>query len=766
MATTITLDCLHCAEIDSQYPSSTNTGSCDVGYYSGKINNCFFDFESITSAIPAGSTINSAYLKIKQVSGGYNNNQNIDITLRSGAWFTPTWNSQPANTAAGTINGTIPNYSAVLRTYTVTSLVQWAITNATNAHIFKVARDPNTQTGSLDAKRFSITESNHSLVITYTTGTSKTVYVTDRMTAAVDIEVPTVTATEWAHTPRTVSAPLATATAAFKDAPHIHPTTSKRVILTDAMRASALNRGAWGPYTGERDIDGFVIYVHQADDDAAPYTFGSDLTKEQMWIVPYNARFFRIPGLPANKYYHFQIKAYRHVDDDINASGTIFSSAAQFPENGYATTMSHVTEYSGTFKPLTNYAPTNFTGLYGNDTNLGYIDQGVWKTYQDKYGHVYFVGPPGTDNSFTWDGEKVTIVTDDPDGGLVVKGGAVRSFEKDSYESIEDGFWMGKDPSDSIYKLNIGGAQDFLKWDGVNLTVSGNISASYGRFSDGTSEYTGTYLDPYGISVVATRMWAGSPLPGESIDWYIDGFVEGEINHVGSIYANYIDDGVNAYWNLVPNYPMFIGNLDLSVPISFYSGDAIGGNSNITVWNATEMVGLYAGPPGAETAAVVVQPEGVTIAGPLTIDGGVTHIRAGRISSGFTLTNATYTTIPWNSAVTDTLGELNTTTGEITIQNSGYYLISAALQTASISFESAEVFALGIYNGSSLVQVGQLHKALGTTTSQVWSSTITATLYFAANDVLTIRAYQNSDANQTSAYGIDSNWVTVARLLG
>lgn len=160
--------CLAIVEIDSQYPTTTETGSCDCGYYTGKVNNCFFDFDALNALLPAGCHIDSAYLKLAQIAGGYAQLQNINITLRSGAWGAFTWNSQPADTGAGTLARTLTGSSAGTRSFDVTTLLQWIVDNASTSHIFKLARNPNTTTGSLDAKRFSATFGNHTLEINYT----------------------------------------------------------------------------------------------------------------------------------------------------------------------------------------------------------------------------------------------------------------------------------------------------------------------------------------------------------------------------------------------------------------------------------------------------------------------------------------------------------------------------------------------------------------------------------------------------------------------
>ena len=85
------------------------------------------------------------------------------------------------------------------------------------------------------------------------------------------------------------------------------------------------------------DIDGFIVYVYQSDVNFS-YTFGTTVASEQVFYVTPEKRAFILHGIPSNKYYTFGIKAYRIVDQDINASGVLVSSiikSAYEGENPY-----------------------------------------------------------------------------------------------------------------------------------------------------------------------------------------------------------------------------------------------------------------------------------------------------------------------------------------------------------------------------------------------------------------------------------------------
>ena len=157
----------HVCEIDRADSDQANVNSCDVGQYSTTTNNCFFNFESLNTLIPAGSTIDSAVLILAQVSGGLAATLTSKVSLRKGNWGAFTWSVGPYLACDGnqfTLTGT----SAGNRTINVTNIIQWIVDNNSSHHIFRLERVPNDQSGTNDAKRFSTTPSNHSLQITYT----------------------------------------------------------------------------------------------------------------------------------------------------------------------------------------------------------------------------------------------------------------------------------------------------------------------------------------------------------------------------------------------------------------------------------------------------------------------------------------------------------------------------------------------------------------------------------------------------------------------
>jgi len=165
--------CVNICEIDRASPNQADSSSCDVGKYTATTNNCFFNFESLNTQIPAGATINSASLSLLQIAGGFSAALTSRVTLRQGDWGAFTWNSGPFLAVSG-IQFSLSGSSQTTVSIDVTDIVQWIVNNNSAHHIFRLERVPNDQSGTTDAKRFSPTPSNHSLHITYTAPTACT----------------------------------------------------------------------------------------------------------------------------------------------------------------------------------------------------------------------------------------------------------------------------------------------------------------------------------------------------------------------------------------------------------------------------------------------------------------------------------------------------------------------------------------------------------------------------------------------------------------
>ncbi|MEM5599136.1 hypothetical protein AAHB53_27695 [Niallia circulans] len=72
------------------------------------------------------------------------------------------------------------------------------------------------------------------------------------------------------------------------------------------------------------NIDGFIVYMY-SDITNERYVFGSTIAKETIISVNYSIKTYTFPSVPPNRFYTLGVRAYRHVDDDINIDGIIFS---------------------------------------------------------------------------------------------------------------------------------------------------------------------------------------------------------------------------------------------------------------------------------------------------------------------------------------------------------------------------------------------------------------------------------------------------------
>jgi hypothetical protein len=90
----------------------------------------------------------------------------------------------------------------------------------------------------------------------------------------------------------------------------------------------------WNEYSASngvndsRNIDGFIVYVRSST-SATSYTFGTTPAQETTYYLPRDKKVFILPGVAADRYYNFGIRAYRMVDTDIISEGIVYSLIAQ-----------------------------------------------------------------------------------------------------------------------------------------------------------------------------------------------------------------------------------------------------------------------------------------------------------------------------------------------------------------------------------------------------------------------------------------------------
>lgn len=126
----------------------------------------------------------------------------------------------------------------------------------------------------------------------------------------------------------------------------------------------------WSYGGSEASIDGFMVYVKVADATGA-YSWDAPET-ETVYQVPANKRAFIVFSASVDKFYHFSVMAYRKVDEDITATGVLYSTRA-------------VLTYSGTLegKENTGYRPSSTVAFAGNITgtvnNIPAANINVWE---------------------------------------------------------------------------------------------------------------------------------------------------------------------------------------------------------------------------------------------------------------------------------------------------------------------------------------------------------------------------------------------------
>lgn len=102
------------------------------------------------------------------------------------------------------------------------------------------------------------------------------------------------------------------------------------VINTDGS-ADISFQWSWGG--SEADIDGWLVYVRSSASSSA-YTFGSAPAEELVFPTSPEKRAFFVPGVPANRYYTFGVRAFRVVDPDVAPNGRILGPLVQSAASG------------------------------------------------------------------------------------------------------------------------------------------------------------------------------------------------------------------------------------------------------------------------------------------------------------------------------------------------------------------------------------------------------------------------------------------------
>jgi hypothetical protein len=118
-------------------------------------------------------------------------------------------------------------------------------------------------------------------------------------------------------------------------------------------------------------------------------------------------------------------------------------------------------------------------------SSKGYEYNGIFLGFDNLFAKLSIVSD---DNHLKWTGTKLSIKGDLELGTT----DAFYTASKTTFGSSTAGVFIGYDNAD--YKLNIGDATKSLKWNGTDLTLTGNLSGSTGRFGSLTNTDYAVYL--------------------------------------------------------------------------------------------------------------------------------------------------------------------------------------------------------------------------------------------------------------------------------
>lgn len=285
-------------------------------------------------------------------------------------------------------------------------------------------------------------------------------------------------------------------------APRLSITTSWTVPVSPLMQATASFPEILDIW---HKIDGFMVTVYKVQEDETgasdPYIMGTTPSEEYVHYVSQEKREFKVYGVPCDCYYTMGVKAYRIVDDDIAQDGVIYSGLAQWPPVGKAPFATTDVDYTGLvdgipattispnfdtdgyiigpFKPNTTGVPSGFTGLFANKDKMGYFASGAFQTYIANDGKFYFKG--NGSNYIQWNGSSLIVRGNVHATSIAASvsitsptiSSATLSFGKAYYGDSAAGYYIGEST------IDIGNATSYMKFDGSDLTISGNITGAY-----------------------------------------------------------------------------------------------------------------------------------------------------------------------------------------------------------------------------------------------------------------------------------------------
>lgn len=178
----------------------------------------------------------------------------------------------------------------------------------------------------------------------------------------------------------------------------------------------------WSDSYTDGEIDGFEVLAFSYVTSNSSYAPGDTPSLETRFFVPADQNYFNWPGCQADKYWYFAVRAFRVVDDDVAATGRIYSAWAKSSDRWPFQPSSSVV-YSGKFDTLPKFdAPGAVLipiYIYNNGTVDIYSGQLPWK---GQFKHM--VGETDVSASSTWSIESYYGAGASVTGGLVTMSAA------------------------------------------------------------------------------------------------------------------------------------------------------------------------------------------------------------------------------------------------------------------------------------------------------------------------------------------------------
>ena len=148
-------------------------------------------------------------------------------------------------------------------------------------------------------------------------------------------------------------------------------------------------------------------------------------------------------------------------------------------------------------------------------------------------------------------------------------------------------------------------------------------------------------------------------------------------------------------------------------------------------------------------------------AGELSIFEPISRVRVTK-NNAQVIGTASATIVQYDDEVFDNLNEF--ASYKFTASKTGYYLVSASLQSADNIWLEEELWMIRLYKNGSYVSSGSYNQIAGTITAAPFIAKLTDIIYLAATDYIDIRCYQTDSGAVNTSTDVYHNYFAVHRL--